>query len=524
MAVPGKESREAETSERIAAPVTEEPASPAEPSLAREALRGVAWNWGGSVLLVIAQISSTAATARLVSPSQFGQYAAALAASGFAGYFTLNALGPGIQRRTRLGEKTAATALTLSMGASLLVAVVIWAGASLWARTWGIPDATWVIRVIGLTVLFTSCSIVPIALLRRGLRFRTAAAVESGALVIGLATGVALAAWLHSAVALALGQATGGAVQLLAAGVLARGDLSLGVDKADARELLRFSSQVSGLNLFLYFNYAAPSWFAARTFGAAALGVYSRASLIVGLPAEYALTSIFKVIYPVYGRVRDDLARTRALIDEALTLTTGLLWPMLALIAGAAPVIVAVLLGGGWGDAPQLVALFALMASAWVPCGVLTNAAEAQGWMRIIAWRQTLLIGGVIATLVVAYLANLSLSWVLAGIAATEWVAYVLTLQPFIRRDILEPSVTLRKQLVHAAVAAAGFGAAAATARLLGGAPLGARLVAELAVGGLVLGTIVAGRRWFPAMQVLARRIGVPEDGRFLRAVWAALR
>ena len=334
------------------------------------------------------------------------------------------------------------------------MAVVIWAGASLWARTWGIPDATWVIRVIGLTVLFTSCSIVPIALLRRGLRFRTAAAVETGALVIGLATGVALAAWLHSAVALALGQATGGAVQLLAAGVLARGDLSLGVDRADARELLRFSSQVSGLNLFLYFNYAAPSWFAARTFGAAALGVYSRASLIVGLPSEYALTSIYKVIYPVYGRVRDDLARTRALIDEALTLTTGLLWPMLALIAGAAPVIVAVLLGGGWGDAPQLVALFALMASAWVPCGVLTNAAEAQGWMRIIAWRQTLLFGGVIATLVVAYLADLSLSWVLAGIAATEWVAYVLTLQPFIRRDILEPSVTLRKQLVHAAVAA----------------------------------------------------------------------
>ena len=90
------------------------------------------------------------------------------AASGFAGYFTLNGLGPGIQRRTRLGEKTAATALTLSLGASLLVAVVIWAGASFWARAWGIPDATWVIRVIGLTVLFTSCSIVPIALLRRG--------------------------------------------------------------------------------------------------------------------------------------------------------------------------------------------------------------------------------------------------------------------------------------------------------------------------------------------------------------------
>ena len=211
MGVPDEQMRPAANGEEAGSVVAEEPAGPSESSLAREALRGVAWNWGGSLLLIVAQISSTAATARLVSPSQFGQYAAALAASGFAGYFTLNALGPGIQRRTRLGEKTAATALTLSIGASLLVAVVIWAGASLWAHAWGIPDATWVIRVIGLTTLFTSCSIVPLALLRRGLRFRTAAVIETGALVIGLATGVALAARLHSAVALALGQATGGA-------------------------------------------------------------------------------------------------------------------------------------------------------------------------------------------------------------------------------------------------------------------------------------------------------------------------
>jgi PST family polysaccharide transporter len=506
------------------AQLEEDPGTAASSPLARNALRGVAWNWAGSALLIVAQICSTAATARLVSPSQFGQYAAALAASGFAGYFTLSGLGPGIQRRTRLGERTAGTAMTLSLVASMLVAILIWAGASLWSRLWGIPDATWVIRVIALTVLFTSASIVPIALLRRGFRFRTAAAVETGALVIGLATGVALAARLHSAMALAIGQATGGAVQVLAAVVLARGQLALEVDRADARELLRFSTQVSGLNLFLYFDYAAPSWFAARTFGAATLGVYSRASLIVGLPSEYALTSVYKVIYPVYGRVREDPARTRVLIDEALTLTTGLIWPFLGLVAGAAPVIVAVLLGGRWGDAPPLVSLFALIACAWVPCGVLTNAAEAQGWMRIIATRQVALFGGIVAAMLVAYLADLSLTWLLAGIAATEWAAYALTLQPFIRRKIIEPSVTLRKQLVHAAIALGGFAAAGATALALDGAPLGARLAAEVAVGIVVLGAILAARRRIPAMQVLARRIGVPAEGSFLRSAWAALR
>ena len=70
----------------------------------------------------------------------------------------------------------------------------------------------------------------------------------------------------------------------------------------------------------------------------------------MGLPAEYALTSVFKVSIRSTGAF--ERSRPHAgMIDEALTLTTGLLWPMLALIAGAAPVIVAVLLGGGWEDA-----------------------------------------------------------------------------------------------------------------------------------------------------------------------------
>ena len=54
------------------------------------------------------------------------------------------------------------------------------------------------------------------------------------------------------------------------------------------------------------------------------LGVYSRSFMIVALPATYATSSVYKVLYPLYGRVRDDFARTRAVVDEGLTLTTGL--------------------------------------------------------------------------------------------------------------------------------------------------------------------------------------------------------
>ena len=61
--------------------------------------------------------------------------------------------------------------------------------------------------------------------------------METSTLVLGLATGVTLAVWLHSALALALGQAAGGAAQFLAASVTVRHDLRLAFDRTDAHEL-----------------------------------------------------------------------------------------------------------------------------------------------------------------------------------------------------------------------------------------------------------------------------------------------
>ena len=79
-------------------------------SLARSALTGVAWNYSGAMVLIVTQIISTAVTARLIAPSQFGAYAVAQAAAGVFGYFTLGALGAGLLRRQVLGPTTVGTA------------------------------------------------------------------------------------------------------------------------------------------------------------------------------------------------------------------------------------------------------------------------------------------------------------------------------------------------------------------------------------------------------------------------------
>lgn len=476
-------------------------------SLTRSALSGMAWNWGGSAVLAIAQTASTAATARLVSPKEFGVYATAQAAAGFAGYFSMAAVGQDLQRRSELGPKTVGTAASISLLSAGLIGLVFLLAAEPWAELWGVPQSAHIVRLFAGVVSLMALSTVPLSLLRRRLAFGRATVVETTSMVIGLSIGVALATALHSATALALGQVVGAFALTGSAAVLTRRDLRLRFDRTDARKLATFGGQIGMLGLGSYVANTAPSWFAARVFGASVLGLYSRAYLIVSLPATYAATSIFKVIYPLYGRVRTSPERTQALLRDALTLTTGTVWPFFALVAGAAPVIVEVLLGPRWSAAAPYVELVALGACANVPTALLTNAAEAIGWLKIVTFRLLTFLLAVGAAMLAVFVGDLELTWLLLGVALAQWLVYVLTLRPFIHKGLLESRPLAKTQAVHGATAFGAFGLAAGCTAAVSGAAAPVQAVATAAVGiGVAAALFIAGHR-YPAGRILRARV-----------------
>jgi len=476
-------------------------------SLARHAVKGVAWNWTGSVVLGVVQIASTAATARLVAPREFGLYAAAQAVGALAGFFCLRAVGQELQRRPELKPKSVGTAMTIVLAASAVVSGCVVFGAWAWAAVWGVPDAAWSIRVFGVALLLQSAAIVPLALLRRELQFGKAAVMETTAIVCGMASGVVLAIQLHSALALALGQAFGAAVLLLAAGISTSKLLELSFDPAEARGMTIFAGQVGALSFTSFVSVTLPSWFVARMFGASTLGVFSRARLMAEIPAEYAGTGIYRVIYPLYGRVRRDRARTHILLAEAMTLTAGFVWPAFGLLAGAAPLVVNIVLGPQWAGSAPYLALFSLGVCAAVPTGLLTNFAEAFGWMRLIALRQGVCLGGIAATLVAAYALGASAQGVLIGVAIVQWLTYGAILAPFVQRGLLSVRALVADQGSHAATALGAFAIGALCAAAARSDPLRLQLAA-IGVGALLtLALVVVCTLVLPAGRTLRRRL-----------------
>jgi O-antigen/teichoic acid export membrane protein len=482
-------------------------------SLTRSALSGAAWNYSGAAVLVVTQIASTAATARLVSAKEFGAYATAQAAIGIFSYFTLTAIGQDILRRPELGSKTVGTGTNMSIANGTCVAVVMWLVAGPWSDAWHVPSAAPLVRVFALTLLLVSCSTVPLALLRRALRFGPAAAVETGTQVIGITVGVLLAIHMHSAMALAIGQTIAAGTLLVAAVTLTRRELRFDFAISEVRVLFSFAGRVSALNVGFYSLYTAPAWLIARMFGAHTLGLYSRANVIVGLPLNYLTTGLTKVMYPLYGRVGSNIDRMRALLSEATAVATGFAWPLLALVAGAAPIIVELLLGPNWAGAAVLLQLCVLIACGNLPWVMLTNAAESFGWMRLVWVRQVAYLIVFSASVAVVHFSTLGVQELLLGVAAAQWIAYGLTAVAFTQRGYLDPRMTASSQVIHGAVAFLAYVSAALCAHILRNTALAAQVIAEVAVGLGVFGGVVVGRFWYPATRLLGNRLASAAPG-----------
>ncbi len=351
-------------------------------SLAQRSIRGAAWSYGGASVAIVGQLLYTALTARLISPAEFGAYATAQALLMLVGYFTLGTVGNAIIRHPTLDRQVVGTALILTGAAGAAVSLVVLAAAGLWADLWRSPEAASLIRLYAPQTLLGGLAIVPLSLLRRDLHYRSATLIETSSVLIGFGVGAVLAWQLRNAEALVLGQvaATGA---LLALGVLAtRSRLSVSYSRLHARSLFSFSSQVSLQNLGHYVNNTLPSFAVSRFLGQASLGFFSRASLLVGLPLTFLAQGVQKTLYPIYPRFRDNEEECRRMMIDVVSVTTTMVWPLFAALAGLAPLVVELLLGARWAPAAAIVGPLCLYATVNLAYAIFASFAESFGHLR----------------------------------------------------------------------------------------------------------------------------------------------
>jgi O-antigen/teichoic acid export membrane protein len=447
-----------------------------ETSLARRSIRGAAWNYGGAIVITVGQLAYTALTARLISPAEFGAYAVAQAFLAVVGYFTLGTVGNAIIRHPSLSRRIVGTGVVMTAIAGATVAVVVLATAGIWAHVWRAPEATSLLRLYAPQMLLTALAIVPLALLRRELRYRAASLIETSSVLVGFALGAAFAVELRDARALVLGQVAGAAALAVFSIAAARSELGVAYGRAEARSLFSFSAQVSLQNLGHYVNTILPSFAISRSLGATSLGFYSRGSVLVGLPLTFLAQGVTKTLYPVYPRFRNDAAECKRMMIDVASVTTAFVWPLFGALAGLAPLVVEILLGSQWTPVASIVGPLCIYASLNFAYAIVTSFAESfaylrQIWLVQVVW--TLVLVGALGAAALEDAGIRTIVFIAAGIMAAVHVLQIVILA---RLGTIDAARTLRAELWAASLAIVWYLATMLTNHELSDRPLGVQI------------------------------------------------
>jgi PST family polysaccharide transporter len=337
-----------------------------ERGLAGRTIRGILWNYGSFALSKTVVLVATAILAHLLVPEEFGIVAVATVAVTFLTVLQDLGLGPAlIQRRGDIGH-AANVVFTLNLLLGFALTAVTFFIAPFVASYFHEPDATSLLRVLGLTFSIEALGAVHLVRLQRSLRFGrvfipdVGRSVVKGALSIGTAVAGA-GAW-----ALIIGQVGGVIAAVILSWMVFPWRPHLEFDRALAGELIGFGLPVFGVDVLFVLAVNLDYVIIGRRLGSEALGIYTLAYRLPELLVLSLMIVVNRVVFPAFstmqgsreGLRRGFLATTRFTLMATLPMSVGL--------AIAADPIVRVMLGSEWLDAIpvlRLLAVFVLVAS-----------------------------------------------------------------------------------------------------------------------------------------------------------------
>jgi O-antigen/teichoic acid export membrane protein len=274
--------------------------------LSSRVARGLKWSLVSSVLgRVITPITSIV-LAHVLIPADFGVFSVAVVVQ--SALMSFNDLGVTNALVWWRGDvrHAARTATTLAMATSGSLYALCFLAAPVIAELLGSPEATWVLRVLCLTVVIDGFSSVPIGLLNRA--FRQDQRAFADWLGFGLSTGLTITLALagFGAWSLAWGRVVGNAVTTTSLYLFARERPRPGWDREVARALVGYGLPLCGASILVFAFLNLDYIVVGNVLGVASLGLYSIAFNLASWPSNVVSATLRRVSIPAFSHLQGD--------------------------------------------------------------------------------------------------------------------------------------------------------------------------------------------------------------------------
>ncbi|KRE55464.1 hypothetical protein ASG70_08890 [Phycicoccus sp. Soil748] len=321
---------------------------------------------------------------RHVSPLEFGVVAAAMTVIPLLYLLADLGFSTFLLQSDEVDRRSLSTAFWASAAAGVVLAGALWLAAPVVATGFRNPDLRQVLRSLVLAVVPTVLTSVPLALLRRSMRFRSLALQSLVAAL--LAQGVAVVLALRGGGVWALvGQVvTTQWVIAVLAWRSARWVPSFQLSPRLFREMAAFGVRVSSVDVVGAVRMWVESWIITVTLGPAALGLLNVGQRLVVTAQELTAVSLTPVSTVVFAKVRASADRLRSSYLKALGVAYAVVAPVMVLIVVTAPGLVPALFGSQWQESVRPAQ--ALAVAGMVTIGAMLDHGLSYGVGRPGTW------------------------------------------------------------------------------------------------------------------------------------------
>jgi PST family polysaccharide transporter len=303
--------------------------------------------------------------ARLLVPQDFGLVAMVTTVTGFLRIFQDAGLSMATVQRQEITHAQVSNLFWVNVAVGGVATLLVAASAPAVAWFYREPRLVGITLVLSITFVLTSSAVQHIALLNRQMRFGVIAMIDVVSMLTGYLTGIGMALREYGYWALVFAIVVQVTIKLVLTWSISRWRPRLPSRNAQTWHLLSFGANVTAASLIYELSRGADSLLIGRFFGAAAIGLYSRGSILLMRPVQQFIVPINAVLVPALSRIQsqhDRYRRTFLQVLEAIALVDFLLTGLL--LALSYPVTLAVL-GPKWEGAIVIFAGFTMAALAY---------------------------------------------------------------------------------------------------------------------------------------------------------------
>lgn len=324
-------------------------------SLSEKSLSAIIWLLLDKLGSSTANFIVTIVLARLLSPEDFGLVAMVMVFFEFSSVFVESGFSTALIREKEISEVDKSTTFIFNFISALFFYGILFVSAPAIAAFFNQEILTWIVRIMGLNLIFNAFSIIQRTSLIQQVHFKTQTKIRFLTTTLSGIAAIVLAYQGWGVWSLVVRFVMMDLMDSVLLWAMNRWRPSAGFSKASFKRLFGFGSKILAAAVLDKFYTHIYKLLIGKFFTAATLGFYTQANNFTNMVINTLFRTIHNVTYPVLAKLQDDSEKLKAGYRKILKLSSFVIIPALVTLGVLAEPALIALVGEKWlPSAPML--------------------------------------------------------------------------------------------------------------------------------------------------------------------------